>query len=128
MPPAASTGPLHGVKVIEFAGLAPAPFAGLILADFGATVIRIDRHSRTLRAPPVTPDILCRNKRSLAVDIKTADGIDIVRRLIRDADVLIDSFRPGVLEKAGLGPEVWLGDAEGKGGENTKLVFARLPG
>ncbi|TFY56996.1 hypothetical protein EVG20_g8715 [Dentipellis fragilis] len=131
-PPLASRGPLHGVKVIEFAGLAPGPFAGLILADFGATVIRIDRHSLVAPNPfavaTISRDILCRSKRSIALDIKSAEGLELARRLIRDADVLIDPFRPGVLERAGLGPETWLGGADGRGGENPKLVYARIAG
>ncbi|KAA1467542.1 CoA-transferase family III [Dentipellis sp. KUC8613] len=131
-PPLASRGPLHGVKVVEFAGLAPGPFAGLILADFGATVIRIDRHSLAAPNPfavaTISRDILCRSKRSIALDIKSPEGLELARRLIRDADVLIDPFRPGVLERVGLGPETWLGGADGRGGENPKLVYARIAG
>ncbi|THH07029.1 hypothetical protein EW146_g9441 [Bondarzewia mesenterica] len=103
-----NVGPLSGIKVIEFAGLAPVPFAGLILSDFGASVTRIDRPPNQFHDSP-TPDLLCRNKRSIAVDLKSPKGVDVVRRLIRDADVLIDPFRPGILEKMGLGPEVIAG-------------------
>ncbi|KAI0309090.1 CoA-transferase family III [Amylostereum chailletii] len=128
MRPSTSTPPLSGIKVVEFAGLAPGPFAGLILADFGASVVRIDRHSRKdPRMQAAGEDVLCRRKRSIAVDIKTPQGLGIVQRLIRDADVLIDPFRPGVLEKAGLGPEAWLSQC-GTEGKNEKLIFARLGG
>ncbi|KAI0322543.1 CoA-transferase family III [Amylostereum chailletii] len=122
----ASALPLAGIKVVEFAGLAPVPFAGLVLADFGASVVRVDRHIRGGHQP-VTQDILCRNKRSIAINIKSPQGLDVVRRLIRDADVLLDTFRPGVLEKLGLGPQTWLGE-HGNKGENEKLVFARIAG
>ncbi|KAI0058193.1 CoA-transferase family III [Artomyces pyxidatus] len=120
-----SAGPLTGVKVVEFAGLAPVPFAGLILADFGASVIRIDRTATSNLS--IARDFLCRNKRSISVDIKSDEGFQIVKDLIRDADVLLDPYRPGVLEKIGLGPDVWLG-GDGKAGENDKLVFARIGG
>ncbi|TDL16558.1 CoA-transferase family III [Rickenella mellea] len=111
--------PLHGLKVVEFAGLAPGPFAGLILADWGASVTRVDRVDQT-----TSTDILCRGKRSLAVNPKVPDGRDLLLKLISDADVLIDPFRPGVLEKLGLGPDVFLG----KNGLNSRLVYARLSG
>ncbi|CAK5268742.1 unnamed protein product [Mycena citricolor] len=90
---------LAGIKVIEFAGLAPGPFAGLVLADNGASVIRIDRPSAS------SSDILCRGKRSLAINPKSAAGKATLRRLIASADVLIDPYRPGVMERLGLGPE-----------------------
>ncbi|GJE88435.1 CoA transferase [Phanerochaete sordida] len=109
---------LDGVRVIEFAGLAPGPFAGLILADWGADVVRLDR----VGAP--SPDTLARHKRSVALDTKSAAGVALARRLIARADVLIDPFRPGVMERMGLGPDVFLGD----GGLNRRLVFARLAG
>ncbi|TFK72940.1 CoA-transferase family III [Pluteus cervinus] len=109
---------LAGIKVIEFAGLAPGPFAGLVLADNGASVVRIDRlGSQTL-------DVLCRGKRSLSVDIKVPSGRELVKRLFVDADVLIDPFRPGVLERLGLGPDVFLGS----GGLNKRLIYARIVG
>ncbi|KAF7978801.1 hypothetical protein HWV62_44565 [Athelia sp. TMB] len=112
---------LTGLKVVEFSGLAPGPFAGLILADNGASVIRIDR--------PGVPstDILCRGKRSLAVNSKTASGRELLKKLITKADVLIDPFRPGVLEKLGLGPEVFLGCGD-ESGINERLIYARMAG
>ncbi|KAK0500506.1 CoA-transferase family III domain-containing protein [Armillaria luteobubalina] len=109
---------LSGLRAIEFAGLAPAPFAGLVLADNGADVIRIDKCSHS------SSDILCRGKRSLAVNLKVASGRDIVKGLITSADVLIDPFRPGVMEKLGLGPEVFLGQE----GLNRRLIYARVVG
>ncbi|TFK46124.1 CoA-transferase family III [Heliocybe sulcata] len=111
--------PLQGLKVIEFAGLAPGPYAGLILADWGASVIRIDRVDQ-----PSSSDMLCRGKRSLAINPKTPSGLNILRKLISEADVLIDPFRPGVMEKLGLGPEQFLGEE----GANGKLIYARLAG
>ncbi|KAF5359847.1 hypothetical protein D9756_003359 [Leucocoprinus leucothites] len=112
---------LTGFKVIEFAGLAPGPFAGLILADNGASVIRIDRPNT------LSTDVLTRGKRSLAINSKVPSGRDFLRTLIASADVLIDPFRPGVMEKLGLGPDVFLGDGKTKG-LNEKLVYARIAG
>ncbi|KAF9236717.1 CoA-transferase family III domain-containing protein [Melanogaster broomeanus] len=112
---------LDGLKVVEFAGLAPAPFAGLVLSHHGASVIRIDRPSAS------TKDALCEGKRSIILDTKNAEGLAIAKRLIAEADVLIDPFRPGVLERLGLGPEVFHSE-EHKKGLNDKLIYARLAG
>jgi len=106
---------LKGVKVLEIAGLAPAPYAGLILSDFGADVVRVDRTDAS------NTDNLARGKRSIAIDLKKSEGIDIFKRLIKEADVLIEPFRPGVMEKLGLGPEVLLK-------LNPRLIYARLTG
>ncbi|KAI0649269.1 CoA-transferase family III [Trametes meyenii] len=114
--------PLSGIKVVEFAGLAPGPMAGMILADFGADVVRIDRPPSGTRT---TPDVLARGKRSIAVDPKTPSGHAVVRRLVERADVLIDPFRPGVMERLGLGPDVFLSE---KNGSNRGVVYARLVG
>ncbi|KAJ4389241.1 hypothetical protein N0V93_006706 [Gnomoniopsis smithogilvyi] len=108
--------PLTGHKVLEFAGLAPGPFAGLLLADAGASVLRIDRPG-TLP----TADVLTRHKTSIAVDLKSVAGIALILRLAREADVLIEPFRPGVMEKLGLGPEEVLK-------VNPKLIYARMTG
>lgn len=113
---------------MKFAGLAPGPFAGLILADFGASVIRIDRFSPSSSGGSQDTDLLCRGKRSIAVNLKSEKGVEVAKKLMRSADVVIDPFRPGVLERMGLGPEVWLGTANGGKGENEKLVFARIAG
>ncbi|QUC19585.1 uncharacterized protein UV8b_03826 [Ustilaginoidea virens] len=112
--------PLTGIKVLEFAGLAPGPFAGMLLADAGASVIRIDRVSSNPSLP--TNDILARRKASVSVDLKTRAGVDFIKELVaRGADVLIDPFRPGVLEKLGLGPDELLGI-------NPRLIYGRLTG
>ncbi|XP_053155371.1 alpha-methylacyl-CoA racemase isoform X2 [Hemicordylus capensis] len=108
---------LRGVRVLEMAGLAPAPLCGLILADFGAQVLRVDRSPR----PPVGTDVQGRGKRSLALDLKQPQGAATLRRLCKEADVLLEPFRPGVMEKLGLGPDVLLQD-------NPKLIYARLTG
>ncbi|XP_059689817.1 alpha-methylacyl-CoA racemase [Gavia stellata] len=108
---------LSGVRVLELAGLAPAPLCGMILADFGAQVVRVDRISRSA----VTTDVQGRGKRSLALDLKRPPGAAVLRRLCCGADVLIEPFRHGVMEKLGLGPEVLLQ-------ENPRLIYARLTG
>ncbi|XP_062984239.1 alpha-methylacyl-CoA racemase [Elgaria multicarinata webbii] len=108
---------LHGLRVLEMAGLAPAPLCGLILADFGAQVVRVDRSPRTA----MTTDVQGRGKRSLALDLKQPRGAATLRRLCQKADVLIEPFRPGVMEKLGLGPDILLQD-------NPKLIYARLTG
>ncbi|KAI8933331.1 hypothetical protein NX059_009955 [Plenodomus lindquistii] len=111
--------PLVGLRVLEFAGLAPGPFAGLLLADYGATVLRLDR---VVVTPHPTPDQLTRRKSSIRVNIKSDAGIALVKKLILEADILIDPFRPGVLEKAGLGPEDVLLKI------NPRLIVARMTG
>ncbi|KAE9364320.1 CoA-transferase family III [Stipitochalara longipes BDJ] len=118
--------PLTGLHVLEFAGLAPGPFAGLLLADNGASVLRVDRaipnltHSPS-QLPPPTSDILTRRKSSIAVDLKSPSGIAFVKSLIPHADIVIDPFRPGVLEKLGLGPNVLIG-------LNPRIILGRMTG
>uniref|UniRef100_A0A2C9K238 Alpha-methylacyl-CoA racemase n=1 Tax=Biomphalaria glabrata TaxID=6526 RepID=A0A2C9K238_BIOGL len=106
---------LKGIKVIELAGLAPVPYCGMILSDFGARVIRIDR--------PYAPNIDClgRGKQSICVDLKKKEGTDVVKKLCSQVDVLVEPFRPGVMEKLGLGPEVLTAS-------NPRLIYARLTG
>ncbi len=106
---------LDGIKVIEIAGLAPAPYCGLILADFGADVVRVDRPGAG------SMDHLARGKRSVAVNLKDPKGVEAVLRLAEKADVLIEPFRPGVMERLGLGPDVACA-------RNPRLVYARLTG
>ncbi len=116
-------GPLEGVRIVELAGIGPGPFCGMMLADHGAEVIRIDRPggARGGIAGDASRDPLQRSRKSVAVDLKSADGIAIVRDLCRTADGLIEGFRPGVMERLGLGPDVLLED-------NPRLVFGRMTG
>ncbi|KAK4167998.1 CoA-transferase family III domain-containing protein [Cladorrhinum sp. PSN259] len=120
----ASQPPLTGLKVLEFAGLAPGPFAGLLLADAGASVLRVDRPSTSSASASdalPTPDLLTRHKSSIALNLKSPSSIQLLLKLITKVDILIDPFRPGVLEKLGLGPSVLLG-------LNPRLIYARLTG
>lgn len=116
-------GPLNGIRVIEMAGIGPAPFCGMLLADLGAEVIRIDRLSPSGLGVDFAPehDLLNRGKRSIAVDLKAPEGLEVVRRLIDQADALVEGFRPGVMEKLGLGPERFEIS-------NPRLVFGRMTG
>ena len=115
------TGPLNGVKVIEVASLAPAPFGCMVLADLGADVLRIDRPDRSGRQQLPSVDPLSRSRRSIRIDLKNPAGVDILLRLAADADGLVEAFRPGVAERLGFGPEVC---AE----RNPRLIFARMTG
>lgn len=117
-------GPLKGLRVIEMAGIGPAPFCGMLLADMGAEVIRVDRREKTdLGLPGREPrfDVLHRGRKSVAVDVKTEDGCNVVRRLAANADALIEGFRPGVMERLGLDPDQLIA-------ANPKLVFGRMTG
>ncbi|MBD58542.1 MAG: carnitine dehydratase [Citromicrobium sp.] len=116
-------GPLAGLRIVEFAGIGPGPFCGMILADHGAEVIRIDRASggRGGTQPVSTKDVLARGRRSIALNLKSEEGIALARKLCAGADGLIEGFRPGVMERLGLGPEVLLAD-------NPKLVYGRMTG
>jgi len=112
-------GPLNGYTVIELAGIGPAPMGGMVLADMGAEVIRIDR---TGGAPDLhMKDVSTRGKKSVALNLKDPDGIETLLRMVENADVVIDPFRPGVCEKLGIGPEVCLE-------RNPRLIFARMTG
>jgi alpha-methylacyl-CoA racemase len=112
-------GPLKGIRVIELQGIGPGPFCGMMLADMGATLIRIDRAASAGR--PAGKDILARGRQSIAVDLKHPDGVETVLRLVAGADVLIEGFRPGVMERLGLGPEVCMA-------RNDRLVYGRMTG
>src|SRR5665811_2332422 len=120
----AMTGPLSGITVVEIAGIGPGPFAGMMLADLGATVTRVDRLSggglMTLLSAG-RADVVSRGRRSIAVDLKSAKGVELVLRLVDSADVLIEGYRPGVMERLGLGPDVCLE-------RNPRLVFGRMTG
>ncbi len=113
-------GPLEGVKVIELQGIGPGPFCGMMLADMGADIIRVDRSS-SAGQPASVADVLARGRRSIAVDLKSAEGVDTVLRLVDDADVLIEGFRPGVTERLGLGPDTCLA-------RNGRLIYGRMTG
>ncbi len=117
------SGPLAGVRIVELAGLGPAPFAGMMLADAGADILRIDRSDRASYPPNTAPhvDLMNRGRRSVAVDLKHADGVALVLRLLEGADGLMEGFRPGVAERLGLGPDVCLE-------RNPKLVYGRMTG
>ncbi|HWM06033.1 MAG TPA: CaiB/BaiF CoA-transferase family protein [Actinophytocola sp.] len=116
-----STGPLAGLKVVELAGLAPAPFATTVLADLGAEVVRVDRAKPGFDVLSFPKDPLTRSRRWIGVDTKSEAGRDVVLRLIDGADVLIEGFRPGVTERLGIGPEVCLE-------RNPRLVYGRITG
>ena len=98
-------GPLQGIRVIELQGIGPGPFCGMMLSDMGAEVIRIDRAGNVSGVasdgPPI--DVLARGRSSIGVDLKNPEGVEVVLRLIETADALIEGFRPGVMERLGLG-------------------------
>lgn len=117
-------GPLAGSRVLEIAGLGPAPFAAMILADLGAEVLRIDHPGAVPDEAPTRPletEVIDRGRRAVAVDLKSAAGRDLVLRLCDDADALVEGFRPGVMERLGIGPEdTW--------SRNPRLVYGRVTG
>ena len=113
-------GPLKGFKIIELAGIGPGPFCGMMLADMGAEVIRVERVGAA-QATHAPKDVLTRNRRSIAVDLKSREGVEAVLRLVEKADGLIEGFRPGVTERLGLGPQ----DCQGR---NPRLVYGRMTG
>lgn len=120
------TGPLRGVSVVELAGIGPGPFAGMMLADMGASIVRIDRMPSPSAAGGLAAllrndSVVDRGRRSIAVDLKDARGVEVVLKLVARADILIEGFRPGVTEKLGLGPDVCLA-------HNPKLVYGRMTG
>jgi len=117
---AADGGPLAGLRVVELAGLGPAPFAGMLLAQLGADVVRIDRPPRGAALDP-RHDLLNRGKRSVALDLKNPEGIEAVLSILDSAHVLIEGFRPGVTERLGLGPDAVRG-------RNPRLVYGRMTG
>jgi alpha-methylacyl-CoA racemase len=110
-------GPLSGVRIIELAGIGPVPFAGMMLADHGADVIRVERPGEPARRS----DPLARSRRSVTLDLKTTSGVARFRRLCSTADGLIEGFRPGVMERLGLGPDILLAD-------RPALIYGRMTG
>jgi len=117
-----ASGPLRGFRVIELAGIGPAPYAAMLLSDLGADVIRVERTDTAARAGPAVPgDIVTRGRRSLAVDLKQASGAELVLDLVGRADALLDPYRPGVTERLGIGPEPCLA-------RRPALVYGRMTG
>ena len=116
-------GPLDGVTVVELAGLGPAPFGAMVLADLGADVVTVDRADRAVGAGLESAKgmVYGRGRRSIAVDLKSLEGVEVVRRLADAADVFVEGFRPGVVERLGLGPK----DLQDR---NPRLVYARMTG
>ena len=116
-------GPLEGIRIVEFAGIGPGPFCGMMLADHGAEVIRIDRATggRGGSQPITTKDVLARGRKSVALNLKSEEGVALARKLCASADGIIEGFRPGVMERLGLGPDALLKD-------NPRLVYGRMTG
>ncbi|HVB16098.1 MAG TPA: CaiB/BaiF CoA-transferase family protein, partial [Stellaceae bacterium] len=119
-------GPLAGVKIIELAGIGPAPFCAMLLSDMGAEVIRVDRaanvgHDIGREGEDPRFGLLQRGRRNIAVDLKNPEAVAATLRLIDRADALIEGFRPGVMERLGLGPDICLA-------RNNKLVYGRMTG
>ena len=112
-------GPLKGIKIIEMAGIGPGPFCGMVLADLGAEVIRVDRGSA--KGTGSRQEASNRGKKSIAVDLKSKDGVEVVLKLVKDADAIFEGFRPGVMERLGLGPEKCME-------LNESLVYGRMTG
>ncbi|ETX06446.1 MAG: hypothetical protein ETSY2_17040, partial [Candidatus Entotheonella gemina] len=116
-------GPLSGVKMVEFGGIGPPPMCGMLLADMGADILRIDRTQPSGLGLPVPArySVMDRSRCSVAIDLKKTEGVEAVMRLLEQADGIIEGFRPGVMERLGLGPEaVWA--------RNPRLVFGRVTG
>ena len=116
-------GPLSGIKIVELAGIGPGPFAGMLLSDMGADIVRIDRAQQVDPAMFERPNLeaLYRGRRSIGVDLKKPEGVELVLRLVEQADALFEGYRPGVTERLGLGPDVCLA-------RNPRLVYARMTG
>ena len=112
-------GPLRGLKIIEMAGIGPGPFCGMVLADLGAKIIRVDRASAI--GTGSKQDAANRGKKSIAVDLKSEEGVEVVLKLVETADAIFEGFRPGVMERLGLGPDVC-------SDRNERIVFGRMTG
>ncbi len=117
------SGPLSGVKILEIAGIGPGPFCAMLLADMGADVLRIDRAGHVRGGDPDVPpaDVLNRGRRSVGIDLKHPEGVEVLLGLVETADALIEGFRPGVAERLGFGPDVCHA-------RNPRLVFGRMTG
>ncbi|SFE41845.1 alpha-methylacyl-CoA racemase [Marinobacter sp. DSM 26671] len=112
-------GPLHGVRIIELAGIGPGPFCGMVLADLGAEVISVERVGAQAEKPAL--DCSRRGKRSISLNLKSEAGVEALLKLVESADALFEGFRPGVVEKLGIGPEQCLE-------RNPKLIYGRMTG
>jgi len=112
-------GPLKGKRIIEFSGIGPGPFACMMLADMGAEVITVDRKAAEIKLPAQDPTL--RNRKSIVINLKKPEGIELVLKLCETADALVEGYRPGVMERLGLGPDV-------VAARNPKLVFGRMTG
>ena len=115
------SGPLSGFKIIEMAGIGPGPFCGMMLSDLGAEILRIDRADKV--RPDATPnkELLARGRKSVGVNLKTPEGVELVLRLLEGADGLIEGYRPGVMERLGLGPDTCIA-------RSPRLVYGRMTG
>jgi alpha-methylacyl-CoA racemase len=114
-------GPLEGIRIIEVAGIGPGPFCAMMLSDMGAEVLRIDRAERVTGSKGPSIDFLARGRRSVGVNLKSPAGVALMLDLVERADALLEGFRPGVMERLGLGPDVCLA-------RNPRLVYGRMTG
>ncbi len=118
-------GPLTGYRVVEVAGIGPGPFAAMLLADMGADVVRVDRAQNVrdgvAEDPTPSGDVMNRGRRSIGIDLKNPDGVETLLALVERADAIIEGFRPGVMERLGVGPDVCAA-------RNPKIVFGRMTG
>jgi alpha-methylacyl-CoA racemase len=114
-------GPLTGIRIVEVAGIGPGPFCAMMLADMGAEVIRVDRAQNVRPVGGPSGDVMARGRRNIALDLKHPDAVETFLQLVEQADGLIEGFRPGVMERLGIGPEACLA-------RNPKLVFGRMTG
>lgn len=113
-------GPLQGVRIIEVGGIGPGPFCAMMLSDMGAEVVRIERKGHVARTEPKY-DVMMRNRRSVSIDLRKPEGTAAALRMVAQVDALQEGFRPGVMEKLGLGPDVCLE-------RNPRLVYGRMTG
>ena len=113
-------GPLEGIKILEVGGIGPGPFCGMMLSDMGADIVRVERKGGLSLTDPKFM-VYTRNRRSIFIDMRESDGVATVLKMVEQVDALQEGFRPGVMEKLGLGPEICLA-------RNPKLVYGRMTG